>query len=85
MCEAEQRHRMANETALVNAAITRSKLGMIFGFGVVLVCMATALWLGLAGKEASASIIGGISLVSLVSVFVYGKHKEDAASKQPEE
>lgn len=52
-------------------------LGVVFAFLLGAGGLAGSIWLAGQGKEIAASAIGGVTLVSLVSAFIYsGKRKE---------
>lgn len=50
--------------------------GQLLGFAIALVGLVVAFLLGWTGKQITASIIGGIDIVGLVSVFLYQRHKK---------
>jgi uncharacterized membrane protein len=76
MAERQSQHRETIESQVVTGNIDSQKRGTIFGFILALVTILGGFALVYAGKDTSgmAAIIG--SLVSLVSVFVYARHKQ---------
>ncbi|WP_295400200.1 DUF2335 domain-containing protein [uncultured Thiocystis sp.] len=69
--EAAHRHDIVRRAMRLNAIETF--LGQIFGLTVALAGFATTVWLGLAGQSDTASIVGGTTVVGLVTVFVTGR------------
>ena len=72
-------HRVEIKKKVINADINRSKWGQILGFIISIAGIGASLALGLNDQETVASVIGGGTLASLVSVFMYGsktRHKE---------
>ncbi len=50
-------------------------LGLIFGLLVAVLGIGGGIYLGLHGRDVAASIIGGGSLATIVSAFIYGRNK----------
>lgn len=73
MAEADTKHQHAIEFAALAAAEGEVKRGQWFGFGIgamALICSIVALLLG---SPTVAAIIGGSTVVGLVSVFIIGR------------
>ena len=68
MAEQQATHRMALEKTDSN----NSKKGVYFAFIIGVTGITGAVILGLFGQQASAGILGGGTLVSLVGAFIYG-------------
>jgi len=82
MALSQQSHRQSLENKVIEADIKNSKRGSWFGFilGIIgFLVSAFALYLG---HPATASVIGGASLVSLAGVFVYGTKSRKAERNQ---
>lgn len=73
MAENEQKHRHQVESNALQGQIALDRRGQRFGLTIGLSALGVALFLGLNDQELAASIIGGIDLVALVGVFVYGR------------
>jgi len=79
----ESKHRRNLEEKLVNSQIRSDLLGMIFGLIIGIGGLTAATLCAFLGQPWPASIIGGGTLVGLVSVFVVGqkiKRKRDETS-----
>jgi hypothetical protein len=62
------------QAALINDRIFKERMaGLVFAFTLGLVGLCGAVWLASMGREAAAASIGGITLASLVSAFIYSK------------
>lgn len=72
MAEGQFVHRTEIEKRVIESDISRSKWGQILGFMIAIFGLLVSLVTILRGQEIAGSIIGGGTLVSLVSVFMYG-------------
>jgi uncharacterized membrane protein len=89
MAEEPQQHRMGLEKHVVLSDSMRANLGLLAGFIVAMTGLIVSGLLGTYGHEAAAVAIGGIDLVGLVSVFIYGykgrrQEREEKARPQPQ-
>lgn len=75
MAEQQSAHRMELEKAVVHSQNKISNRGQIFGLIVALLGLAGSIGLVLQGHDVSGSILGGSTLLGLVSVFVIGQSK----------
>lgn len=68
---------------MVSSNILNEKLGIAAGFIIGMTGLIGAIKLGLNGVEVVAGIIGGTSLVGLVSTFIYGvfQRKKELSDK----
>ena len=73
MAEKEQASAREVEEIAVRAVTADNRRGQIFGFLVALAAFGTAGWLGYLGHETAAAIVGGGTVVALVTVFVTGR------------
>ena len=73
MAEQEQANALEIGGTSVRAAAADNRRGQIFGFLVALAAFGTASWLGYLGHETAAAIVGGGTVVALVTVFVTGR------------
>lgn len=72
--EAESRRR---ETARLNTLIFIERFcGILFAFMLGCAGLAGSIWLAIQGKEVAASSIGGVTLVSLISAFIYASRSK---------
>ncbi len=71
MAEKQSEHRQSLEYNLVKSSIFDAKLGLTFGFIIVLISILSSSFLIYFGKS-SGVWLGSLSLVSLLSIFVYG-------------
>lgn len=70
MAEKEQAHRFECDDKVIDSSIKTSRRGQWMGYSIALSFGIIALVLGLMGEVVVASIIGGLDLVALVTVFV---------------
>jgi hypothetical protein len=59
-----------------NFAFVERITGMVFGLAIALGGLYAAYRLAMAGHEAAASVVGGVGLAALVSVFIVGQRKQ---------
>lgn len=87
MAEEQFTHRTTLEKEVITSDIKRSKWGQIFGFFIAIAGLTVALVSTISGYETAGSVIGGTTLVSLVSVFVLGtrSRKKEREEKETED
>ena len=73
MAEQQSAHRILLESTVVNSQQKQSFCGQIFGLIIGLAGLGLATFAAVHGQQQFGSIIGGSTLVSLVSVFVYAR------------
>lgn len=73
MAEKQSDHRMELEKSTIRRQLNQSGIGQILAFLVSLGCIGASSWLAVEGHDAVAGVIGGTTVVGLVSVFIYGK------------
>lgn len=71
--ESQSQHRKDMENRVVNEILRESKWGQLFAFILGILGIISATILGIYGKVVVASIVGGGSLVGLVTAFLWGK------------
>lgn len=76
MAERQQAHRIEIEFTVVKSQQKQSERGQLFGLILGITGLLIAACLALNGHETTGSIIGGSTVISLVSVFVIGKTKQ---------
>lgn len=77
MAERQLDHRIECENKVVNGSLAESKRGQNYGLIVSLLFLAASVFLGFYGHDWLAGILGGGTLVSLVTIFVIGKKKQE--------
>jgi uncharacterized membrane protein len=85
MAEKQEDHRIEIESKVIESNIRNEKLGVISGLVIGLAGLSCATICALYGHDWVAGIIGGSTLVSLVSVFVIGKSKREKELSQKSE
>ena len=73
MVEGDRASAREVEGIAVRAAVADNRRGQVFGFLVALAAFGTASYLGYLGHGAAAAIVGGGTVVALVTVFVTGR------------
>ena len=73
MAEKEQAGALEFGGIAVRAAVADNRRGQVFGFLVALAAFGTASYLGYLGHGTAAAIVGGGTVVALVTVFVTGR------------
>jgi len=76
MAEQQSAHRMALERTIVGSQQKQSFCGQIFGLIIGLSGLGLSTFAAIKGQPWFGSIIGGSTLVSLVSVFVYARRAQ---------
>ena len=84
MAEHQSAHRISLETTIVNSQQKQSFCGQVFGLIIGLSGLGLATFAAIHKQPWFGSIIGGSTLVSLVSVFVYARRgqKDDLNKKR---
>ena len=72
LAERQAEHRMTLERRVIEADIKRANWGLVTGFIVALAGLSASVFLVREGNTAAGTILGGLDLVGLVSVFIYG-------------
>lgn len=70
MAEQEQKHRFECEKKIVNGTVSETKRGQWIAFTIAVLFLIAAVALGLYGHDWLAGVIGGGTIVALVTVFV---------------
>ena len=73
MAEADISHLHTMETTAMQGAHRERFRGQLFAFGTTLLAFAVSAFALYHGHETAASVIGGTTVVGLVSVFVLGR------------
>ena len=73
MAENDSAHLQSMEKMQLSSLFLERRLGQILGFGIALMGLSASVFLAYNGHEWTASIIGGATLASLVSVFMAGR------------
>ena len=90
MAEDQAHHRQSIETAAVSGGTRRSWWGLWTGFSISVIALGLSALLVLKGHNWEGVFIGGIDIVALAGVFVYGRsdqrkerEQKDSASQIP--
>ena len=83
--EIEQKHRHEIESKITDSNINRSRLGLKFGLTVSLAGFVSVIACAYFGAEVAASIVGGTTIISLASIFVYSYKKKSNEMSQKSE
>lgn len=80
MAERQNQHRIDIEKAVVKSNNAQSSTGQWMGFILGLVCISASVFLGIYDQPWLGGILGGSTIIGLVTVFVLGKkaQKEDS-------
>ena len=82
MAEKQSDHRQMLELNTITTNNQTLSRGQVFAFIIALTGLIVAGVLGFVGRETSASIIGGSSLLGLVSAFISGKTSQRKSLKE---
>lgn len=77
MAESQTSHRQSLEKVVINADIKKSLYGMVCGLAIGMTGLIGAVVLGIFGQPILGGLIGGSTIVSLVTVFVIGKKGQE--------
>jgi uncharacterized membrane protein len=78
MAEKQSDHRRALERKMVRSASRDSLCGIVSAFVLCALSLVFSFFLIRSGYQVSGTIIGGVGITSLVTVFVYGTRSRDA-------
>jgi len=73
MAERQSSHRMALEKEAISSEIKQSVTGQWMGFILAIVFLLASIYLAIIGHSTLAGVIGGSTILGLVSIFVIGK------------
>ncbi len=82
MAEHQLDHRIKCENKVVDGSVSESKRGQWIGFCVAVLFLLAATALGLTGHDWLGGVLGGGTLVALVTVFVQTKHKNKDSQEE---
>jgi len=87
MAEEQSQHRRDLEKKVIESDISRSKWGQGLGFVISIIGLIIAGIVAIYGHPAAGTIMGLGTIVSLVSVFMYGTNarKEERQDKNDED
>lgn len=85
MAEEQQKHRFECENKMVEGTVSESKRGQWMAFIVAIIFVVAAVALGLYGHDWLAGVIGGGTLVALVTVFVTGRRSQSKDKRSRDE
>ena len=79
MAEGEAVHRRSMEKRIVSFDATEHLMGLVFGLIVALAGIVGGVWCIISGMATAGSILAGGTILSLVSVFVYGSRAKSGS------
>ncbi|MDQ7785770.1 MAG: DUF2335 domain-containing protein [Desulfomonilaceae bacterium] len=82
--EITSEHTRQMDWYLVRAGVRESVLGQIFGFAIGLAAMTASCYAISQGAETAASVIGGTTVIGLVTVFVLGRKSSRKDDERPQ-
>ncbi len=77
MAEKQQNHRIDLESYAVKEQLRQSSKGQQYGFWISVLFLFASVLLSFYGHETVAMVLGGSTIVGLVTVFVVGKYKQN--------
>jgi uncharacterized membrane protein len=83
--EKQTDHRQDLEKSVINNDILISRMGLLFAFLIGISGIVGGVVIALSGHEVAGSIFSGVSLVSLVSTFIYGTNKKNKQIEKKKE
>jgi uncharacterized membrane protein len=83
MVENQNTHRIETEDSVIKSQLAESKRGQYIGFIIAVMCIGATILLALNNHDSVAVVLGGTTILGLVTVFVTGKkeQKTDLAKK----
>lgn len=85
MAEEQQKHRFECERNMVNGTISESKRGQWMAFAIAILFLIASVALGLYGHDWLAGVIGGGTLVALVTVFITNRPSKKHTDTSPKQ
>lgn len=82
MAEGESDHQKKMEYSAMDLKSRENKRGQYLAMATVVVAFSAATTCAYFGAEAAAAIIGGATVVGLVTVFITGRPRDDAGSSK---
>lgn len=84
MAENQSKHRINLESAVIPSQLKESERGQWLAFSVAILCIAATTAVTFGGYPTVGCVLGGTTVVGLVTVFVVGKReqKRDLKSKE---
>jgi uncharacterized membrane protein len=76
LAENQSQHRMKMEATVIPEDQRQSARGQVFAFIITIAFLVAATFLIFYGHDTAGTVLGGIDLVALVSVFIYGKTEQ---------
>ncbi len=82
MAEEQSSHRRKMEREIVDSSVMQSKRGQIFGFILAILVIVIITYCAFLGESLVASILSGVALVGLATLFVTGKLQKSKKSDE---
>jgi len=85
MAENQNAHRIDLEQTVIKGDDKRANWGLVTGFAMGIVIIVLSFILILKGHDKAGMVLGGIDLMSLVGVFVYGRRSRSQELQRREQ
>jgi uncharacterized membrane protein len=76
LTENQSSHRIEIEKLAISSQLSESKRGQYMGFILALVCIGSSVFLALNNQHIVASVLGGSTVIGLVTIFFAGKKEQ---------
>ncbi len=84
MAEHDSAHLQTMEKMSMAAYYNERRLGQILGFSIGVLSITASVFLAMYGHEITASVIGGGTVVGLVSIFALGRLTTNSTTQPPQ-
>lgn len=81
MAEKQSDHRREMEKKIIESEIRLSMRGQVFAFSIAVLAMLATVTFAYLGQVVTATVIGGATIVTLVTLFIRGKPKKEKAGE----
>ncbi len=82
MAEKQLDHRIDVEKLAVRRQLNQSGIGQILAFIIALGCIGSSVWLAMHDHDTVAGVVGGATVVGLVTVFIAGRNAQKKQVKE---
>jgi uncharacterized membrane protein len=81
MAENDAKHLQNMEVAHSNLQHSERRLGQVFAFFIAIAALSASAFLGYTGHEVTASIVGGTTVLGLVTAFIVGRSSKPSTEQ----